>query len=94
MLKVKYGFFCLMLVLPCVAFAGLEEGLAALNKKEYEAARQELQPLAEQGDSKAQAKMGYLYFYGWSVSQDYKQAAEWFRKAAQQGQAELKQNLA
>lgn len=41
--------------------------------------------LAEQGYVLAQYKLGQMYLYGDGVTQDYKQAAEWFKKAAEQG---------
>ncbi|MBW1988394.1 MAG: sel1 repeat family protein, partial [Deltaproteobacteria bacterium] len=40
---------------------------------------------AEQGYVNAQFKLGLAYFLGQGVSQDYAQAAQWFRKAAEQG---------
>ncbi len=43
--------------------------------------------LAEQGDAEAQCNLGETYYFGKGVLQDYKEAAEWFRKAAEQGHA-------
>lgn len=43
--------------------------------------------LAKSGDASAQTKLGLMYFMGQGVAQDYKQALEWFRKAAVQGDA-------
>ena len=40
---------------------------------------------AEAGDAEAQYKLGYVYYYGLRVDQDFEQAAEWFAKAAAQG---------
>ena len=40
---------------------------------------------AEQGDAKAQNILGVAYASGKGVSQDYAEAAKWFRKAAEQG---------
>ncbi len=43
--------------------------------------------LAEQGDAEAQFSLGYMYYNGQGVPQDYKQAVKWYRKAVEQGYA-------
>jgi len=48
---------------------------------------------AEQGDSGAQAYLGWLYASGQGVPQDYAQATIWFQKAAEQGNAKAQNNL-
>ena len=45
------------------------------------------QEKAEQGDANAQFMLGNMYRQGKGVSQDYKQAVSWYRKAADQGLA-------
>ncbi|MQB07723.1 hypothetical protein DXT91_27090 [Agrobacterium tumefaciens] len=45
------------------------------------------------GHLEAQAGLGNLYEYGQGVGQDYVKAAEWYRKAAELGNASAKQNL-
>jgi len=40
---------------------------------------------AEQGDVEAQNSLGYMYCNGKGVPKDYKQAAYWYTKAAEQG---------
>ena len=52
------------------------------------------QQLAEQGDAKAQFKLGIMYELGQCVTQDYTQAVYWYRKAAEQGNANAQYNLA
>jgi TPR repeat protein len=42
---------------------------------------------AEQGEAKAQFRLGYIYSQGKGVSQDYTEAVRWYRKAADQGDA-------
>jgi len=42
---------------------------------------------AEQGDASAQFLLGGMYDNGQGVTQDYKQAVKWCRKAAEQGVA-------
>jgi TPR repeat protein len=43
--------------------------------------------VAEQGDAKAQLKLGDMYYAGHEVPQDYSEAVRWYRKAAEQGEA-------
>ncbi len=43
---------------------------------------------AEQGDAKAQAKLGAMYLLGSGVEKDEQKAAEWMLKAANQGNIE------
>jgi TPR repeat protein len=40
---------------------------------------------AEQGDADAQYNLGNCYILGMGVAQDKAKAAEWYRKAAEQG---------
>ena len=48
---------------------------------------------ARQGDTQAQNNVGVMYKLGDGVTQDYKQAVKWYRKAAEQGFAEAQYNL-
>ena len=73
---------CLALAAP--AWAGYIEGMAAFERGDYETALRELRPLAEQGDASAQFNLGFMYGTGQGVSQDYAEAARWFRLAAEQ----------
>src|SRR6266550_5676300 len=45
-------------------------------------------------DPQAQYKRGTDYWYGSGVPQDYAEAANWFRKAAERGHAEAQYRLA
>ena len=47
----------------------------------------DLRARANQGDARAQDNLGYMYDKGRGVAQDSKQAAFWYRKAADQGDA-------
>lgn len=49
---------------------------------------------AEQGDAEAQAKLGYIFFHGQGVPQDYAEAIRWYSKAADQGNARGEDGLA
>ena len=49
---------------------------------------------AEKGDAKAQSNLGVCYMKGEGVEKDFKEAAKWFRKAADQDFALAQSNLA
>lgn len=51
------------------------------------AAIKEIRPLAANGDANAQYEMGFMYDRGNGVPQDFKEAASWYSKAAEQGNA-------
>ena len=42
---------------------------------------------AEQGDAKAQSRLGHCYFLGDGLSKDNAESLKWYRKAAEQGDA-------
>jgi uncharacterized protein len=78
-----------------VGFAGsaaagpFEDTVAALKKGDYA----NVLTLAEQGNAIAQGALGFIYYEGRVVPQDYAAAAGWMRKAAEQGDAEAQYNL-
>jgi TPR repeat protein len=47
----------------------------------------ELRAKAEKGDAAAQIYLGYNYYHGDGVPQNYAEAVKWYRKAAEQGNA-------
>ena len=53
-----------------------------------EARLRQIRQDAEQGDAEAQIVLGGHYFNGQGVSQDYAEAARWYRMAADQGDAD------
>lgn len=57
--------------------------------KNFERAMRE----AEKGDPIGQLRVGSAYYGGSGVPQDFRKAAEWFDKAAQQGNYEAQRNL-
>ncbi len=59
----------------------------AYQRADYKAALAELQPLARQGDYKAQRLLAEMYADGLGVEQDYKQASLWYQRSADQGYA-------
>ncbi len=74
--------FTLGLTAP--AWAGWDEATAAYQRGDYVTAIRELRPLAEQGVAEAQFNLGNMYDKGRGVPQDYAEAVQWYRKAAEQ----------
>ena len=56
-------------------------------------AQKNLDILAEQGVAEAQNTLGLLYFDGHGVTQDFAEAAKWYRRAAEEGNAAAQSNL-
>ena len=63
----------------------LEKAWEAYEKGDFATALREFRALAEQGNWKGQAAMGFMYSKGHDVTQNYKEAAKWYRKSAVQG---------
>jgi TPR repeat protein len=80
-------------LLPGVALAGLDEGLAAYKKKDYATALHVFKPLAIQGDAGAQFILGVMFEFGRGVPQNDKEAVKWLRLGADQGNANAQANL-
>ena len=74
-------------------FAGLDEGLAALARRDYAAAAKELRPLAERGNAEAQYRVGLMYEFGAGYPKDVAQAVVWLTRAANQGHVAAQQEL-
>ena len=86
------GLTLCLLVQP-VAAGPYEDGNAAYHRKDYLTAIRLWQPLAEQGDAKAQYNLGVIDAKGRGVPQNYAKALKWFYKAAEQGYAKAQNNL-
>jgi uncharacterized protein len=65
--------------------SALEEGNAALDKKDYNLAFRKFQIAAEQGNPNANIKLGNMYDGGLGVTQDFKEAIRFYKIAARQG---------
>jgi uncharacterized protein len=77
------------------AIAGeLEDGIAAMNRKDYPRAFQLLAPLARSGNPTAQLRLGLLYYHGHGVRESDTESRLWFERAARQGNAEAQFQLA
>ncbi|MCZ6803132.1 MAG: hypothetical protein O7D86_04160 [Proteobacteria bacterium] len=59
-------------------------GRRALRYSDYNEAVKQFKPLAENGDSEAQAHLGSLYYVGNGVKQNFNEAYNWYRKSADQ----------
>lgn len=84
-------FFCLLSCCPAAALAGFDNAVLAFENEDFPAALKEFQPLAKTGNVRAMAYMGRIYDEGLEQPQE---AAAWFLKAAQKGDAEARTRLA
>ena len=66
----------------------------AIEWKKSSEAVSETRTRAEEGNAKAEANLGNMYFHGRGVPQDYAEAVRWYRKAADQGDAEGQDGVA
>lgn len=71
----------------------LQDGIAAMNRKDYPAALRHLEPLARSGNAQAQLRIGLLHYHGHGVRENDRQAVQWFELAARQGLAEAQFQL-
>ena len=68
-----------VVMLATSAFAqDLNKGVDAYNAGDYATALQEFRPLAEQGNASAQNNLGWMYYKGQGVPQDYAEAVKWY----------------
>jgi len=63
----------------------LARGSAAFGQGDYNRAAQVLPPLAESGNARAQAMLGFMYATGQGVPQSDDAASYWYRRAAEHG---------
>ena len=69
------GVIVLILVLPAPALSDqFDDGQTAFDRKEYATALGFWQPLADEGNVKAQGRIGNLYLHGRGVPKDYTEA--------------------
>lgn len=78
-------------LLSVPAWAGLEEGLAAYGRKDWPTALRELEPLANDGETAAQSRLGHMLLNGQGVAKNTPQAIKLLTEAADKGDA-LAQN--
>lgn len=81
--------FSLLAAITSAAYGGeFEDGLAAYDTRSYEVAFAAFNIASEQGVAKAQCKLGHMYENGQGVTKSDEQAMEWYRRAAEQDDAE------
>jgi TPR repeat protein len=85
-------FLALMALAPANA-GSFQDGMTALGRSDYVAAGRVFWPLAERGDDRAQAILGYMFANGRGVPQNYIEAANWYRRASEQGNPTAQYNL-
>lgn len=71
----------------------LQDGIAAVQRKDYPEAVRLLEPLARAGNASAQLRLALLYYHGHGVRESDAQALQWFERAARQGQADAQFHL-
>jgi TPR repeat protein len=79
---------CFLAAASGTAMAGHLEAEKALKTGQYARALTEYGRMAEQGDPKAQAKLGQMYAQGLGVNVNQQKALEWMRKSAEQDEPE------
>jgi TPR repeat protein len=80
--------FLLYLLVNNSYCATFEDGENAYKKGNYSKAMSIWLPLAEQGDAKAQYKVGKMYYKGQGQKQNYNEAFIWFKVAAEKNNVE------
>ena len=88
---VLLAFCCAAWSMPAVA--DFDKAMEHFHKKEYVEVLRELEPLIKAHDGNALNMMGVMYANGQGVAKDERQAVEWYRKAADQGDATAQFNL-
>ena len=85
----------IFLTMAVTVFAGnFEDGLEAAQDGDNKMAAALWQKAADQGDVRAQVKLGRMYTRGWlGVKQDNNKAAALYQKAADQGNADAQFKL-
>jgi hypothetical protein len=71
----------------------LQDGISAVNRKDYPEAIRLLDPLARAGNAQAQLYIGQLHYHGHGVRESDAQARQWFERAARQGLAQAQFQL-
>jgi len=76
------------------AVAGpVEDAWTAYKRGDFATALRIWRPRATQGIAFAQVNLGFMYYTGQGVPQDYGEAAKWYRLAAEQGNPTAQSNL-
>jgi len=76
------------------ALADIQSAIMSFEQGEFDHAQQELQPLAEGGDPRAQYVLGIIYLHEYLPPPSPTAAVDWIRKAATQGHLQAQTELA
>ena len=71
----------------------IENGLVLFEQEKYTEALDLLLPCAEEGDSKSQAVVGFIYMFGFQIERNINGAIKWLTMAANAGIGEAAHNL-
>ena len=93
LLPVLIGFVFLLLSSTEGWSADFQKGLDAFKRGDFVTAIREWEPLAKQGNARAQNNLGSMYGLGEGVLHNDKTAIKWYRLAADQGHANAQSNL-
>ena len=88
--KIAISVSCIV-VIAGASIVGWVRREKAIEWKKSSEAVSETRTRAEEGNAKAEANLGNMYFHG---PQDYAEAVRWYRKAADQGDAEGQDGVA
>lgn len=94
MLKFLTPVLILVILAVSPAAADMDTANQYLHSGDHARAAEEFRKLAEAGDPKAQAHLGYMYYTGDGVPQSFSEALKWYEKAAVQGDRDAQYNLA
>jgi uncharacterized protein len=82
-----------LLASSALAGPSFEDGMTALNGRDYPKAVEIFGSLGERKDTRAQSVLGAMYHAGLGVPVDYKEARRWYLLAAEQGDPGAQFNL-
>lgn len=83
--RVTYSFALWLFVTGVALAAGFVDGQKAYQDGDYQQALEIIKPLADEGDSRAQALLAIMYDQGRGVEKNAQTAFSWYLKAATQG---------
>ena len=90
-------FLLIALLAPLLAAAparaDFDEGRAAFERGDFATAFAIAERQAYRGDAEAQGYLGIMHYYGQGTPHDHKEAAQWYRAAADQGYTQAQMNL-
>jgi len=92
-LSVFVAFVGVVLLFAFPTWADFDDAENAYLREDFETAFKEWEPLAYQGNVKAQNMLGFMYRWGQGVEQDFAKAQEWYRRAADKGYPTAQNNL-